>query len=161
MQRYAKIATFLLVSIFLFSGFIKLNDPIGTQLKLEEYFDVFSVDFPWMSGFWKFWIPYALILSIILSSLEVVLAIALWFNYRAKQTLWAIFSILLFFSFLTFYSAYFNKVTDCGCFGEAIKLTPWTSFGKDIFLLLLTGLLFMTDKPTLRSKSGKWVLISQ
>ena len=61
MQRYAKIATFLLVSIFLFSGFIKLNDPIGTQLKLEEYFDVFSVDFPWMSGFWKFWIPYALI----------------------------------------------------------------------------------------------------
>jgi hypothetical protein len=70
MQRYAKIATFLLVSIFLFSGFIKLNDPIGTQLKLEEYFDVFSVDFPLMSGFWKFWIPYALILSIILSSLE-------------------------------------------------------------------------------------------
>lgn len=160
MQRYAKIATFLLVSIFLFSGFIKLNDPIGTQLKLEEYFDVFSVDFPLMSGFWKFWIPYALILSILLSSLEVVLAIALWFNYRAKQTLWAIFSILLFFSFLTFYSAYFNKVTDCGCFGEAIKLTPWTSFGKDIFLIVLTVSLFFSEKAKKNERTLKIVVVS-
>ena len=69
-----KIAKILLVSIFIFSGLIKLNDPIGTQLKLEEYFEVFSVDFTFMAGFWKFWIPYALILSILLSSLEIVLA---------------------------------------------------------------------------------------
>jgi hypothetical protein len=160
MQRYAKIATFLLVSIFLFSGFIKLNDPIGTQLKLEEYFDVFSLDFPWMSGFWKFWIPYALILSIILSSLEVILAIALWFNYRTKQTIWLIFAILLFFSFLTFYSAYFNKVTDCGCFGETIKLSPWTSFGKDLLLIVLTVSLFFTKKVNQNERTLKIVLLS-
>ena len=107
-----KIAKFLLVGIFIFSGLIKLNDPIGTQLKLEEYFDVFSVDFAFMAGFWKFWIPYALILSILLSSLEIVLAIALALNYRIKQTLYAFVGILAFFGFLTFYSAYFNKVTD-------------------------------------------------
>ena len=52
-----KIAKILLVGIFLFSGLIKLNDPIGTQLKLEEYFEVFSVDFAFMAGFWQFWIP--------------------------------------------------------------------------------------------------------
>lgn len=151
-----KIAKFLLVGIFIFSGLIKLNDPIGTQLKLEEYFDVFSVDFAFMAGFWKFWIPYALILSILLSSLEIVLAIALALNYRIKQTLYTFVGILAFFGFLTFYSAYFNKVTDCGCFGEAIKLTPWTSFGKDIFLLILTAILLITKKPSDR-KTGKWV----
>ena len=52
MKLYAKIAVFLLVSIFLFSGLIKLNDPIGTQLKLEEYFDVFATDFAFMADFW-------------------------------------------------------------------------------------------------------------
>ncbi len=123
-----KIAKILLVGIFLFSGLIKLNDPIGTQLKLEEYFEVFSVDFAFMAGFWQFWIPYALVLSILLSSLEIVLAVALALNYRIKQTLYAFVGLLAFFGFLTFYSAYFNKVTDCGCFGETIKLTPWTSF---------------------------------
>ena len=84
-----KIAKILLVGIFIFSGLIKLNDPIGTQLKLEEYFEVFSVDFAFMEGFWKFWIPYSLILSILLSSLEIVLAVALALNYRIKQTLYA------------------------------------------------------------------------
>ncbi|RXK47112.1 BT_3928 family protein [Aquirufa rosea] len=146
MRQYSKIATFLLVFIFLFSGLIKLNDPIGTQLKLEEYFDVFSQDFPAMEGFWKFWIPYALPLSILLSSLEVVLGIALWTNYRTQQVLWTFLGLLTFFGFLTFYSAYFNKVTDCGCFGETIKLTPWTSFFKDVFLFLLALSLLFTDK---------------
>jgi hypothetical protein len=152
----SKIAKVLLFGIFIFSGLIKLNDPIGTQLKLEEYFDVFSVDFAFMAGFWKFWIPYALIVSILLSSLEIVLAVALALNYRIKQTLYAFVGILAFFGFLTFYSAYFNKVTDCGCFGETIKLTPWTSFGQDIFLLLLTIILLIAKKPEER-KTGKWV----
>jgi hypothetical protein len=160
MKLYAKIAVFLLVSIFLFSGLIKLNDPIGTQLKLEEYFDVFATDFAFMAGFWKFWIPYALGISIFLSSLEIILAIALWFNYRTKQTLWFLVGLLIFFGFLTFYSAYFNKVTDCGCFGETIKLTPWTSFGKDVFLLLLTLSLFFSSKAKASEPTLKIVLVS-
>jgi hypothetical protein len=113
-----------------------------------------------MAAFWKLLIPQALILSILLSSAEVVLAIALWLNFQTRKILYSFIGLILFFSFLTFYSAYFNKVTDCGCFGEAIKLTPWTSFGKDIFLLGLTILLFFTDKPNLKSKTGKWVLLA-
>lgn len=160
MKIYRNIATFLLVGIFLFSGLIKLNDPIGTELKLEEYFEVFSLDFPWMAGFWKLLIPQALLLSIGLSSAEIVLAIALACNYKTKTTLYSFVGILVFFSFLTFYSAYFNKVTDCGCFGETIKLSPWTSFGKDIFLLILTLSLFLTDKIKQSQQTGKWVLAS-
>jgi uncharacterized membrane protein YphA (DoxX/SURF4 family) len=160
MKLTRNIATFLLVGIFLFSGLIKLNDPIGTELKLEEYFEVFALDFPWMTGFWKLLIPHALLFSIGLSSAEIVLAIALALNYKTKATLYSFVGILVFFSFLTFYSAYFNKVTDCGCFGETIKLTPWTSFGKDIFLLILTLSLFLTDKIKQSQQTGKWVFAS-
>lgn len=160
MKQYRSVATILLVGIFLFSGLIKLNDPIGTQLKLEEYFEVFSLDFPWMASFWELLIPQALLFSIGLSSAEIVLAIALACNYKTKTTLYSFVGIIVFFSFLTFYSAYFNKVTDCGCFGEAIKLTPWTSFGKDIFLLILSVSLLFTDKFKDNKASGKWVLAS-
>ena len=65
--------------------------------------------------------------------LEVVLGVAVLINYRMRITAWVLLLLMLFFTFLTFYSAYFNKVTDCGCFGDAIKLTPWESFYKDIF----------------------------
>ncbi len=159
MNIYKKVARFLIIAIFLFSGYIKLNDPIGTEIKLEEYFDVFSQDFSFMAGFWKSLIPFSLIFSIGLSALEVILAIALLANYQTKKTIWILLSLIIFFSFLTFYSAYFNKVTDCGCFGEAIKLTPWTSFSKDIFLLVLIVSLFFADIKT-KVKSGKFVLIS-
>ena len=160
MKSISQIAKFVLISIFLFSGLIKLNDPIGTQLKLEEYFDVFSMDFPMMAGFWKFWIPFALPLSIILSSLEIILVIALWLNYKSKQILWSILALLIFFSFLTFYSAYYNKVTDCGCFGETIKLTPWTSFGKDIVLIFLTFLTSFGIQQKSNNGAFKWVILS-
>jgi hypothetical protein len=74
---------------------------------------------------------------------EVVLGIAVLIYYRMQLTSWLLMSLIVFFTFLTFYSAYFNKVTDCGCFGDAIKLTPWTSFGKDVVLLVLITLLFI------------------
>ncbi|MEY2793516.1 MAG: hypothetical protein RJA76_1508 [Bacteroidota bacterium] len=160
MKIYQKVASFLVIAIFLFSGFIKLNDPIGTEIKLEEYFDVFSQDFEWMAGFWKSLIPFSLLFSIGLSSLEVILGIALLVQYRTRKILWVLLGLILFFSFLTFYSAYFNKVTDCGCFGEAIKLTPWTSFSKDIFLLVLIVFLLITSDSSKENKSFLIVFIS-
>ncbi len=160
MKIYQKVASFLVIAIFLFSGFIKLNDPIGTEIKLEEYFDVFSQDFQWMAGFWKSLIPFSLIFSIGLSSLEVILGIALLVRYQTKKVLWTLLGLIVFFSFLTFYSAYYNKVTDCGCFGEAIKLTPWTSFSKDIFLLVLIISLFFTNIQNQPKKTGIIVLLS-
>jgi len=160
MKIYRRIASFLVIALFLFSGFIKLNDPIGTEIKLEEYFDVFSKDFKFMSGFWEALIPYSLLFSIGLSALEVILGVALWAKYKTKKVLWILIALITFFSFLTFYSAYFNKVTDCGCFGEAIKLTPWTSFSKDIFLFLLLVSLLFTDLPKINKLTFKTVVFT-
>ncbi|QHL88525.1 DoxX family protein [Nibribacter ruber] len=130
-------------ALFIFSGLIKLNDPVGTAIKLEEYFTVFSKDF---SSIFLAFVPYALYLSIFLSSLEVILGVALLVRWRLKLVLWVLLGLTVFFTFLTFYSAYFNKVTDCGCFGDAIKLTPWESFSKDVILLVLLLILLATQR---------------
>ncbi|GAB3324888.1 DoxX family protein [Larkinella ripae] len=133
----AQVARFVVGAIFIFSGLIKINDPVGTQIKLTEYFEVFAVDLPSMAGFFHGLIPFTLILSVFFCAAEVVLGVALLLSYRIRLTSWVLLALIVFFTFLTFYSAYFNKVTDCGCFGDAIKLQPWTSFSKDIFLLVL------------------------
>jgi len=132
-------ARYAVGALFIFSGIIKVNDPVGTQIKLTEYFEVFASD---ITPFFEWFVPAALFLSVFLSVLEVVLGVALIIGYRMKITAWILLAMIVFFTFLTFYSAYFNKVTDCGCFGDAIKLTPWESFYKDIILLVLTGFIF-------------------
>ncbi|MEQ8217900.1 MAG: DoxX family protein [Arenibacter sp.] len=125
--------------LFIISGFIKLNDPVGFSFKLEEYFSPGVLDL-------GFLMPYALGISIFVVILEVLLGIMLLIGFRARITVWSLLLMIIFFTFLTFYSAYFNKVTDCGCFGDAIKLTPWESFTKDVVLLVLIVVLFLGVK---------------
>lgn len=120
---------------FIISGFIKLNDPIGFAFKLEEYFGPTVLDLP-------FFMPYALGISIIVVVFEVLLGIFLIIGYKPKFTVWSLLLMIVFFTFLTFYSAYFDKVKDCGCFGDAMKMDPWESFGKDVFLLVLILIIF-------------------
>jgi len=144
------ISRYLVGLLFIFSGAIKINDPVGTQIKLQEYFEVFSSDF---TPIFEIFIPYALILSVFLCTLEVVIGVALLINYQIKITSKITLGLILFFTFLTFYSAYFNKVTDCGCFGDAIKLTPWESFYKDIILLVLSGIIVFIH-PKLSNQKG-------
>ncbi|GAB3566859.1 DoxX family protein [Spirosoma luteolum] len=133
----ARIARFLVGFVFIFSGLIKLNDPVGTQIKFEEYFEVFAHDLPVFSGFFLALVPFTLAMSVLFCAAEIVLGVALLVSYKPKVTTWLLFFLIAFFTFLTFYSAYFNRVTDCGCFGDAIKLKPWTSFGKDVVLTML------------------------
>jgi len=150
--RYlTKVCWFLLGAVFIFSGLVKLNDPVGTALKLDEYFEVFALDLPALAPFFLFLKSSSRTLSILLSSFEVILGTALLLRWHLRQTLWALFALLVFFGFLTFYSAAFNKVTDCGCFGDFIKLTPWTSFAKDMFLLLLWVVVFFNQRFLRRS----------
>ncbi len=85
---------------------------------------------------------YTLALSLIVVILEVLLGVALLIGYKLRWTMWTLVAMIVFFTFLTFYSAYYEKVTDCGCFGDAIPLTPWQSFGKDVILLALIFILF-------------------
>ena len=149
---------FFVGGLFIFSGLIKLNDPVGTKIKMEEYFEVFSVDF---GSFFELFIPYALEIGFILVVLEVVLGVAVILYYKMDITTKLLLGLIVFFTFLTFYSAYFNKVTDCGCFGDAIKLTPWQSFIKDIILMVFVLHLFWYRKtyvPVLRTLEGHAVI---
>lgn len=125
--------------LFIFSGFIKLNDPLGFSYKLQEYFSYDVLNIPFLE-------PYALIISVLVVVFEVVLGIFLLIGYKPKFTVWSLLLMIVFFSFLTFYSAYFDKVKDCGCFGDAIKLTPWESFTKDLILLVFILILFFGVK---------------
>jgi uncharacterized membrane protein YphA (DoxX/SURF4 family) len=121
--------------LFIFSGLVKLNDPIGFGFKLEEYFSAAVLGLEFLQ-------PFALPLAIFLVILEVVLGVMLLLGFQRRFTVWALLLIILFFTFLTFYSAYFDKVTDCGCFGDAIPLVPWESFIKDVILLIMIVILF-------------------
>ena len=139
--------------LFIFSGLIKINDPLGFSYKLEEYFEVFHITF--LNNL-------ALTLSILLCSLEIILGFALLIGVRAKQVAWGLLLLIIFFAFLTFYSAYFKVVQTCGCFGDAIPLTPWQSFSKDLVLLALVLVIFVNRKaiaPLFAPKTGdQWLI---
>lgn len=143
MKWLDSIIRFLVGGLFIFSGLIKLNDPMGTEIKLGEYFEVFATDF---GHFFAWFIPAAMPIGLFLVILEIVLGITVLLNFKMQLTTRALGLLIIFFTFLTFYSAYFNKVTDCGCFGDAIPLTPWQSFTKDIILVVLIGYLFWRRK---------------
>ena len=136
--------------LFIISGFIKLNDPVGFSYKLQVYFSPGVLDIPFL-------VPIALFLAVFLVVFELILGVILIIGYNPKFTVWSLLLMILFFTLLTFYSAYFNKVTDCGCFGDAMPLTPWESFTKDVVLLIMIILLFVKRKyiqPLIHSASA-------
>ena len=130
-------------ALFIFSGLVKLNDPMGTEIKMQEYFEVFATDF---GHFFEIFIPAAMVIGFAIIVLEIVLGVAMLIRYKMNWTLGITALLIIFFTFLTFYSAYFDKVTDCGCFGDAIPLTPWQSFIKDIILVVLIGFMLLRRK---------------
>lgn len=135
MKQIVNLSRVLVGVLFIISGLIKLNDPVGFSFKLKDYFapDVLNLEV---------FIPFALMIAIFVVIFEVMLGVMLLLGYAKKFTIWSSLLMIIFFTFLTFYSAYFNKVTDCGCFGDAIKLTPWESFSKDIVLLILLLIIY-------------------
>jgi uncharacterized membrane protein YphA (DoxX/SURF4 family) len=134
MKIITNIARILTGVLFIFSGFIKANDAVGFGYKLVEYFEVFKT---------HFLIPVALPLAIFICIFEIALGFTLLMGARVKLTLWLLLLMIVFFTFLTFYSAYFDVVKECGCFGDFLHLTPWQSFTKDLVLLILIIILFI------------------
>lgn len=104
---------------------------------MDEYFDVFHT---------PFFKEYALIIAILLSVFEIGLGVVTLIGYRMKFFSWLLFLLIVFFTFLTFYSAWFDVVKDCGCFGDLMHLTPWTSFSKDVVLFILSGTILLQRK---------------
>jgi len=151
LKLITQIARILVGALFVFSGFVKLVDPIGSQYKFQEYFseDVLNMEFL---------IPYALPFAILLIVAEILLGVMILIGYKPKFTVFSLFILTLVFLFLTWYSAYYNKVTDCGCFGDAIKLSTWGTFYKNIILIALIIILVVKlefVKPIFQGKIPK------
>ena len=140
---------FVIAVIFILSGFVKAVDLVGFSFKMEEYFSPSVFNMPFLEKF-------ALIFSVIVVVLELLLGVMLLLKFKLKFTISALIALCVFFGFLTFYSAYYNVVTDCGCFGDAIKFTPWQSFIKDIVLLAGLIILFVLYKKEFCSKDNPY-----
>ncbi|MEC4053062.1 BT_3928 family protein [Myroides odoratimimus] len=155
MKIIAQLSRIFVGILFILSGLVKLNDPMGFSYKLEEYFSEAVLNIPFLT-------PYAVGLAVTLVIAEVLLGVALLIGYMRKLTILLLFLMIVFFTFLTFYSAFFNKVTDCGCFGDAVPLTPWGSFTKDIVLLILILIIMKYNqviKPIFSGKINNIIMI--
>lgn len=146
MKNLFFIVRFLTGALFVFSGMVKLNDPSGFAIKLNEYFDVFSQDIHALEFLFQSLKGYSVLLSGSFCALEVILGMAMLLGWQIKLTLSFTSALIVFFTFLTGYSAFYNKVTDCGCFGDFLHLEPWDSFKKDLVLLLFVGVLWVGEK---------------
>ena len=134
MKILVNICRLLVAIVFLFSGFVKGVDPLGFTYRLEDYFIAFGTE-------WA--IPFALFLTIFLCAVEFTLGAALLFNFRLKYLAWPLLLMMVFFFGLTLNDAINNPVPDCGCFGDAIKLTNWQTFYKNVILIIPVIIIFL------------------
>lgn len=163
MKVLTGISRVLVGLLFIFSGFIKANDPIGFSYKLTEYYSIFG------TGFLQ---HQEVLQAVLICVAEIVLGVCVLIGIRMRVTSWLLLGMIVFFSFLTGFTAIGNwfhenpdnsrtlwwagvlgfnareiyYMTDCGCFGDAIKLTPWQSFYKDLILLVLIVIIFIRRK---------------
>ncbi len=123
---------------FLFSSFSKGVDPLGTSYKIQEYMTAWSIgsfSFEWA-------LPMATFLSVAMITLEFFVGVLLITNCWRKLGAWLLLLMMSFFTITTFIDALTNKVTDCGCFGDMVKLTNWETFGKNVVLMVFTIIVF-------------------
>ena len=127
----ANVCRFLLAASFIFSGFVKAVDPLGFQYKIQDYLTAFGV-ISWFPSF------FPLLGGIILSAIEFSIGIFLFFGIKKTISTTLALVLMIFMTPLTLYLAIFDPVSDCGCFGDAVKLTPWETFAKNLVLLPLS-----------------------
>lgn len=137
MKIISNIARILTGLVFIFSGFVKGVDPMGTAYRIEDYFLAYGMS-------WA--MPLALSLSVILCAFEFTLGVYLLLNLKLKYVSWATLLLMVYFTVLTFFDALFNTVPNCGCFGDAVKLGNWETFYKNVVLIIFVVLIVMYRK---------------
>jgi len=123
--------------LFIFSGLIKANDPLGLSYKMQEFFEAWN---------WYALNNYTLALSLIMNVFEVLAGVAVIIAWRMQLFSWLLLLLIIFFAFLTGYALFSGKIKTCGCFGDCLPLTPAESFTKDLVLFVLILLLFINRK---------------
>lgn len=141
------ISRYLIGLLFLFSGFTKAVDPMGSKFKFDDYFVAFGME--WL-------IPLSLVLGIILSTIEFSIGFCLISNLYSKICSIIALIFMLFFTGLTFILALTNPVTDCGCFGDAVILTNWQTFYKNLIFLVPTIIIFIERKKFVGRFDNRW-----
>ena len=155
--------------LFIFSGLVKANDPLGLSYKMKEFFEIWNSGLEYGSFFLKdvlinlfqFLHDHSLSLSVCMIAFEILAGVALLLGWRMKTFSWLLLLLILFFTFLTGYAFYSGKFTNCGCFGDCIPITPKTSFLKDIALTVLIIFLFKYRKnirPYFSSTTNFWIM---
>lgn len=142
--------------VFIFSSFVKGVDPMGTSFKITEYltaWSFFGMSFDWL-------VPLATFMSMALIVVEFTTGVMLLFGAFRRLSAWVLVLMMLFFTFTTLFDAITNKVTDCGCFGDAIKLTNWQTFWKNIALDVPTVWIFLTRNLRRKQRFERDVLIT-
>lgn len=139
---------FLLAAAFIFSGFVKAVDPLGSQYKIQDYLTAFGM-ISWFPSF------FPLLGGILLSAVEFSIGIFLFFGIRRNFATTGALILIFFMTPLTLYLALFNPVSDCGCFGDAWVLTNWETFGKNVVLLIAAISTFWGRKMLIRFVTQK------
>ncbi len=136
--------------LFIFSGYVKAIDPIGSQLIFTADFQAFHLDFL---------TPLAMEFGVLLSAAELVLGVCLLLGLRMVVTAWASILFMAFMTGLTLILAVYNPVTDCGCFGEAIKLSNWDTFYKNVAIDIFVVIIFLQRKKyqPLSTARNEWI----
>ncbi len=139
-RTFLNTARLLVGILFIFSGLIKANDPLGLSYKMQEFFEVWNLAAldTWTLGF-----------SVIMIVFEILAGVAVILGWRMRLFAWLLLLLIIFFSFLTGYAVISGKIRECGCFGNCIPLQAMGSFMKDLILLLLIGILFVYRKEIL------------
>src|SRR6476659_3270854 len=134
MKKLLIVIRWIVGLLFIFSGLVKANDPLGLSYKMQEFFEAWN---------WYSFNDYTLAFSLIMNVFEVLAGVAVIIGWRMKLFSWLLLLLILFFTFLTGYALFSGRIKTCGCFGDCLPLTPAQSFGKDIFLLILILILFV------------------
>ena len=140
--------------LFIFSGLVKANDPLGLSYKMQEFFEIWNEGLEKSSFFlnhllinlFQYLHDHSLALSVIMIAFEIIAGVALLLGWRLKTFSWLLLILIVFFTFLTGYAFLSGKFKNCGCFGDCLPITPLTSFLKDVILTLLILFLFYHRK---------------
>ncbi len=137
MKVFRNFSRIIIAPVFIFSGFVKAVDPLGFTYKLADYFEAFGMDFL---------TPLALVLAVAVCTIELVIGLNLLMGVLMRVTSMALLIFMSFFTILTFIVALTDPVTDCGCFGDALIITNWQTFWKNIVFMLPTLVVFYGRK---------------